>query len=286
MKKGLLAFLIVTLLAMSVSVFAADESYKFVGTASNTTVSVGEEFTVNFVLSKSDGAALDKYNMEGATNTVEFRFNKDSFELVELTSFLYGYSFDTASSTKLNDANEKGLFAANGNADADFDFTTSDIVSLKFKAKDTASAGDTLNLEAIALNFVDADGEWELLTGEVAVSIDAVTVKGSTPEKPATAEIDAATVTKGTTAVGNDGTEYTDVPTYIGKVTINNIGSKKVVLTPVATLNGVAHTLKSAPTITFDKNTALDGGKVAFKFALIGAPETGVELTASVSIVD
>lgn len=108
----------------------------------------------------------------------------------------------------------------------------------------------------------------------------------STPEKPATAEIDAATVTKGTTAVGNDGTEYTDVPTYIGKVTINNIGSKKVVLTPVATLNGVAHTLKSAPTITFDKNTALDGGKVAFKFALIGAPETGVELTASVSIVD
>lgn len=285
MKKGLLAFLIVTLLAMSVSVFAADESYKFVGTASNTTVSVGEEFTVNFVLSKSDGAALDKYNMEGATNTVEFRFNKDSFELVELTSFLYGYSFDTASSTKLNDANEKGLFAANGNADADFDFTTSDIVSLKFKAKDTASAGDTLNLEAITLNFVDADGEWELLTGEVAVSIDAVTVKGSTPEKPATAEIDAATVTKGTTAVGNDGTEYTDVPTYIGKVTINNIGSKKVVLTPVATLNGVAHTLKSAPTITFD-NTALEEGKVEFKFALIGAPTSGVELTAKVDIVD
>lgn len=285
MKKGLLAFLIVTLLAMSVSVFAADESYKFVGTASSTTVSVGEEFTVNFVLSKSDGAALDKYNMEGATNTVEFRFNKDSFELVELTSFLYGYSFDTASSTKLNDANEKGLFAANGNADADFDFTTSDIVSLKFKAKDTASAGDTLNLEATTLNFVDADGEWELLTGEVAVSIDAVTVKGSTPEKPATAEIDAATVTKGTTAVGNDGTEYTDVPTYIGKVIINNIGSKKVVLTPVATLNGVAHTLKSAPTITFD-NTTLEEGKVEFKFALIGAPTSGVELTAKVDIVD
>lgn len=121
-----------------------------------------------------------------------------------------------------------------------------------------------------------------------ANSTNAATIElwKSTTVEPATAEIDAATVTKGTTAVGNDGTEYTDVPTYIGKVAISNIGSKKVVLTPVATLNGVAHTLKSAPTITFDDKTALEEGKVEFKFALIGAPTTGVELTAKVDIVD
>lgn len=273
MKKGLLAFLIVTLLAMSVSVFAAGESYKFVGTASSTTVSAGKDFTVNFVLSKSDDTALDKYNMEGATNTVAFSFNKDSFELVELASFIYGYSLDSTTSTKLADANAKGSFAVNGNADVDFAFTTSDIVSLKFKAKDTASAGDALNLEATLLNFVDADGEWELLTEEVAVSIDAVTVEGSTPAVPEVNDVN-------TTADGTTFGDYKDIPLFNCAANIKN--ASKVFIAPELFLDGVSHGTKAKveiPGLTADEA----GANVVIKIAVVGAPEGVVTIIPNVT---
>lgn len=112
--------------------------------------------------------------------------------------------------------------------------------------------------------------------------------KASAPE--ASAEIDSASDEKGTTIDAGNELTYINVPNYVGKVSVSNLGDKKVVVTPVIKVNGEAKTdLTSAPTITFDKNSSFDNGKVVFKFALIGAPEdliNAITIEATTALVD
>lgn len=156
---------------------------------------------------------------------------------------------------------------------------------LGVQAEELAAAGNvlfTLNVSKTAdnasISFVK-DGTYasDSVGGKEikASATNASTIelwKASTPE--ASAEIDSASDVKGTTIdAGNDLT-YINVPNYVGKVSVSNLGDKKVVVTPVIKVNGETKTdLKSAPPITFDENSSFDNGKVVFKFALIGAPE-------------
>lgn len=279
--KKLISFLVVFAIISSLSMvaFAADVNIdfdipltlevKFTPSEVNPGDTVKADFYLYSTEDKDSNVVFDG----GGDSTIEFAFDST---VLEKTGAKMGYGFsDSSISDNRCFIEAKNTYSVNAEAP---------LFTLEFTVKNGTEANEYSNL--IKYNdvlFANGDGAE---TSEITKIVPNLTVKGSTPEKPATAEIDAATVTKGTTAVGNDGTEYTDVPTYIGKVAISNIGSKKVVLTPVATLNGVAHTLKSAPTITFDDNTALEEGKVEFKFALIGAPTSGVELTAKVDIVD
>lgn len=284
MKKIISAVLVLTFLfACAMTSYAADltSSCSLVGKVSK--VEDGK-FTLSFYLVE-DGNANSEIDVpvDSINWAIGLKFDNNALSLVELPTLGYGATSGT-NSTKLNAVTDSYYLEIETAAETTLTLTDKEpIASFKFALKDGVTSVEDFSLSAFEIS--DTDFNSVGLDYSTPYSIDKVVIGGSTPEKPTTAEIDAATVTKGTTAVGNDGTEYTDVPTYIGKVTINNIGSKKVVLTPVATLNGVAHTLKSAPTITFD-NTTLEEGKVEFKFALIGAPTSGVELTAKVDIVD
>lgn len=126
----------------------------------------------------------------------------------------------------------------------------------------------TTTISFANMDATDTDGDSYGMKAENLT----ITWPSSTPE--ASAEIDSASDEKGTTIdAGNDLT-YINVPNYVGKVSVSNLGDKKVVVTPVIKVNGETKTdLKSAPPITFDENSSFDNGKVVFKFALIGAPE-------------
>lgn len=292
--KKLFSIMLACVMILSVATIAFadgigwnDTTYTFSTEVSPEVVSAGEEVTIS-VYFKNTTTNCDSVYFEGGGGLSFFyEYNKD---VLTFKSVTYQDVIPTANMVVPTTAgigvDGKIKFIANPTSDMTVD-TTKPVAVYTFVVASNAKPGEySAFTEDNSSGAVVGDMMGQEAGEKIYADPVTFTVKGSTPEKPATAEIDAATVTKGTTAVGNDGTKYTDVPTYIGKVAISNIGSKKVVLTPVATLNGVAHTLKSAPTITFDDKTTLEEGKVEFKFALIGAPTTGVELTAKVDIVD
>ena len=266
MKRLISTFLIIiTILALSVSVFADGEIYKCVGSASLKSVSVGEEVTVTFALTNADGSALTKYNMTSATNTVGINFNNDSFELVELPKFLYGYTVDAGTSTPLDKANNEGTVIINGSADVDFAFTTAPIFSATFRVKDTAAANSKLNLTDYYFNFVDGDGEWELMGDEVAFVFDDVTVKA-----PAPAQTPISPVASTEIKVGN--TTYTDVVNFASSV--SGSGAKlSFDLFENGTKHGNTYSVNLA-----DWGLTIEEGTLNFKVAIIGAPSTGVTM--------
>lgn len=259
--------IIITILAMSLSTFAAG-GYKFVGTASKNSVSASEVFTVSFALTDSNNGAVDnsEWDMEYASCAIGFTFNNTAFELVEIPTLSYGYIIDSKQSTKLSTANSNGRMIVLGDAEEQFRFLSTSIMTAKFKAKEDASANSKLDLKTIdgKLYFNDGAGDYSIKKG-IDVLIDDVTVKASTPTPTPISPV-AGTEIK----VGN--TTYTDVVNFASSV--SGSGAKlSFDLFENGTKHGNTYSVNLA-----DWGLTIEEGTLNFKVAIIGAPSTGVTM--------
>lgn len=209
--------------------------------------------------------------------------------LAPQTNGLFAMTFEkevTGATVKLSDTNalkaldatmtldEMTLFGFTS-GDAGISETTEPINVVKFDITREAGA-NTAIINIKKGEFMDANGE------DVAIKIKSLTFswEKSTPK----AEIDTAADKKGTTAVGDNGITYTNVPTYIGKVSASNVDGKSVKITPVVKYNGtdVTSTLKKVDSIIIPGASFDKGAKIEFKFAIVGAPTTGtIDLSAT-----
>lgn len=283
MKKIISAVLVLTFLfACAMTSYAADltSSCSLVGKVSK--VEDGK-FTLSFYLVEDGNANSEiKVPVDSMVWSIALKFDNNALSLVELPTLGYGAT-SASNSTKLNAVTDSYYLEIETAAETTLTLTDKEpIASFKFALKDGVTSVEDFSLSAFEIS--DSEFNSVGLDYSTPYSIDKVVIGGSTPEKPATAEIDAATVTKGTTAVGDNGITYTNVPTYIGKVSASNVDGKSVKITPVVKYNGtdVTSTLKKVDSIIIPGASFDKGAKIEFKFAIVGAPTTGtIDLSAT-----
>lgn len=264
MRKILTSVLALVLILSSFSMvaFAADTNIYF-GDGGGSVTADSDTITLKLYLDKSD----EDITQYGFAN-LQFKYMVTDATVVPTENNDLKSSFSLAFGI---DTTEKQLVYTAGDA-----YIPSGKVELATFVVTRANDVATSKITFSSINLTDSTGYAYTATSKDIT----ITWPSSAPEP----EVSLGTPTTEKEVTVGD-TKYEDVYTYVGEAEVTNLGSKNVKLTPYAKLNGEPHTLTSAPTIVIP-NAQFEGGNVAFKFVLIGAPTSGVEFGATYSLVD